>query len=317
MLSGVRGLLARAETRSPLGSWRARLVALLRRFDPNEIRRHTKINFAPRYLNVDGLFGVRYCVDVNDHVGWNIFLHGHFDCAAIAIAALLNETCPGGVFIDVGANIGSTSIPIAKLGIPVIGIEASVPVLHGLAANVALNSPILYTIINAAISSPAHCKAESYVKIFSPPGNFAASSLFKTWSPSRASFRSELCRTTTLDAIVSWLRLDKITAVKLDIEGAECLALEGFQTTLNRLKPYLIFEWRPEVIARSGIGVGDITALFPAGYRFRAVTEDIVASRIGLTFSDFRPDQICDHVLAIPPQSKADWISAGKAAILL
>jgi hypothetical protein len=47
--------------------------------------------------------------------------------------------------------VGSTSIPVAKLGIPTIGIEASPSVLQDLTTNVSLNSPLRYTIISNAV----------------------------------------------------------------------------------------------------------------------------------------------------------------------
>jgi FkbM family methyltransferase len=217
-----------------------------------------------------------YLVDVNDHIGWCIFLSGYFDCGPFGIARFLQSQRPGGVFIDVGANIGSTSIPVAKLGIPTIGIEASPSVARDIANNLGLNSPISFTILNLAVSSPSHCDADSFVKLFSPPDNCGASSFYESWSGSRSASKIELSRVTTLDSIIEWLRLENILAVKIDIEGAELLALEGFQETMARSRPFVIFEWRPDRVKKAGLPCQDIRQLFPVDYHFYSVRPRLI-----------------------------------------
>jgi FkbM family methyltransferase len=267
--------------------------------DPNNIRRNTVIQLKPRYLPTKDLLGINYFVNVNDHIGWKIFVDGLFDCAPIGVAEFLRSQCPSGVFIDVGANIGSTSIAVAKLGIPAVGIEASPSIVRDLANNVGLNSPIPYSIINVAVSSASHCQAESFAKIFSPNGNSGASSLYENWSPSKSTPKIELSRLTTLDAIVEWLHLENILAVKLDVEGAECSALDGFQKTIARLKPFVIFEWRPGPLKKVGLAQ-DIRALFPSNYHFYCVNAKLIDHSIALSFTNFEIDHPAHTALASP-----------------
>jgi FkbM family methyltransferase len=316
VLRGVRRLLRWCDASAP-GSWRSRLGAALHTgFEPNALRTASNVVFRPKYLDVLGTFGERYRVDVNDHIGWNVFLKGHFDLTPIAVVRWLDRIRPGGVFLDVGANIGSTSIPVAKHGIPSIGIEASPTVLRECAANVALNSPIPLSLLNVAVSSPARCEDGRYAEIFSPSGNAGASSLFATWNPSRAGSKVELVRLTTLDRIISFLGLDHITLIKIDIEGAEFAALEGLRGCLERSRPFVLYEWRPDVFRRSGIEIMDVASLFPSGYAFRAVTSERRVGAMDIRFAAFQAERAYENVLAIPSEDgMADALRAGLVVV--
>jgi hypothetical protein len=64
---------------------------------------------------------------------------------------------------------------------------------------------------------------------------------------------------TTLDAWAERAGLDRLDVVKVDIEGAEILALRGMRATLRRLKPRLLaIEVKDVVMER---GPGDEAAL--------------------------------------------------------
>jgi FkbM family methyltransferase len=271
-------------------------------FDPNEISKRTRRTLQPKYLPAEGLLGARYCVDVNDHIGWNMFVQGYFDCAPIAIALLLHQHDPGGTFIDVGANVGGTSIPLAKIGIPTVGIEASASIMRDLARNISLNSPIPYTAVHAAVTSPAHHVKEPFVRMFFSKGNVGGSSIFKTWISLPDDSKGEISRTTTLDETMRWLGIDKLAAVKLDIEGAEFAALEGFQDTLSKQRPPVIFEWRADGYEKSRVVVGDIRKLFPTDYVFHTAEVTVHNDQAHIALDSFSLDTISPNVLAIPSE---------------
>jgi FkbM family methyltransferase len=293
-------------TNAPLEGWRSRVATLFRiGFDPGEISKQTRLNLRPKYLPVEGLLGEKYSVDVNDHIGWNMFVKGYFDCAPIAVAVLLNQHDPGGTFLDVGANIGGTSIPLAKLGIPTVGVEASASIIRDLVTNVSLNSPIPYTVVHAAVTSPGQSETEAFAEMYFSKGNVGGSSLFKSWISFPDDSKTEMSRTTTLDEIIRWLGLTKLTAVKLDIEGAEFVALEGFQQTLSEQRPAVTFEWRPDGYQKSGVASGDIRKLFPADYVFHAIGVTVDNEQAHIALNSFSLDTISPNVLAIPSEHPA------------
>jgi len=250
---------------------RAQMIAL----DPNTLRKQGVVDLAPHYLVTDGIFGEHYRININDHIGWNIFMRGYFDPTPIAIGVLMNKLRGSGCYLDVGANIGSASIALAKIGIPVVGVEASVAVASELAANVSLNSPVPYTIVNLAVTSPEHLKTQQSTSIFLPPGNIGAGSLIKNWNRSVSESKTETVRLTTLDRVIDFMQLDHIACMKMDIEGYEYEALQGLAQGLATQRFPVLFEWRTDVMRKADTPVKNITEVFPEGYRFFSVRSEL------------------------------------------
>ena len=48
--------------------------------------------------------------------------------------------------------------------------------------------------------------------------------------------------TVTVDELVKTLGLDQVNLLKIDVEGAECLALKGAENTLKTFHPLVCFE---------------------------------------------------------------------------
>jgi hypothetical protein len=59
---------------------------------------------------------------------------------------------------------------------------------------------------------------------------------------------------TTLDAWAQSTGLDRLDIVKIDIEGAEILALRGMRATLRRLRPRLLIVEVKDVVMERGPG---------------------------------------------------------------
>jgi tRNA G37 N-methylase Trm5 len=77
-------------------------------------------------ITVSGKFGCRYSVpNVQENIGFEIFINGIYEAETIRFIA--SKVKKGGVFLDLGANIGAISIPVAMLrkDISVIGLEAA------------------------------------------------------------------------------------------------------------------------------------------------------------------------------------------------
>ena len=270
------------------------------RFDPNDIRKRTTLVLKPNYTQVVGVLGERFSVNLNDHIGWNLYLNGQFDVTPAAVGILFDDLFPGGTFVDIGANIGSSSLVLAKRDIPVLAIEASPFVLHELSQNVALNSPIPYTIVNVAVTSPEHAARESFARIFPAQGNTASSSLVQNWNPSLRKSGSELVHTSTIDDILAFYAINSISVMKLDIEGYEYQALLGAKRTMQQM-PVVVFEWRPDVIRKSGNEIDDLRDLFPEGYRFFGLKSRLSSEQeVTFLLSEFALERAYPNVLAVP-----------------
>ncbi|MGR4879933.1 FkbM family methyltransferase [Streptomyces sp. LARHCF249] len=74
----------------------------------------------------------------------------------------------------------------------------------------------------------------------------------------------------TLDRLVRGARLEKVSFVKADVEGAEAAVLEGARDTLLRHRPVLLLEIERRHLEKYGASPADLVRrLRPFGYRMR------------------------------------------------
>ena len=177
--------------------------------------------------------GVQVAVDPQEReFGQTIAHHGAWEPHVIA---LIRENLPlGGVFVDVGANLGVMSMNAADAvgpGGKVIAIEPNPKnadqFLRGVLVN-GFDNVVLHQI----------AASDSYGVIFTTRasnGKFTPTS-----DPMQIDNPTQ---TMPLDDVLA--REDRIDLIKLDIEGYEPLALRGLTRTLDRCKPRVLCEFNP------------------------------------------------------------------------
>ena len=141
---------------------------------------------------------------------------------------------PGDVAIDIGANVGAFTVPMAKR----VGLEGLVYAFEPqrflsqtLSANVVLNElPNVYTMHMALGDHIGTIRVPRVM--YSSPGNFGALSLLKKYPATRP------LPLMTLDS----LRLPCPRFIKVDAEGMEENILEGAVKTIQKCKPFLYVE---------------------------------------------------------------------------
>jgi FkbM family methyltransferase len=133
------------------------------------------------------------------------------------------------LFIDVGANVGGYGLWVARLGAKVIMVEPEPTALSELYANLAINPDTNATVLEVALSD------RPGVTPFIVDGT--RSRLSDTRQEHNVDVR-------TLDDIIG----DRFAAgVKIDVEGAERLVLEGAERALREHRVGLIqLEWNRE-----------------------------------------------------------------------
>lgn len=168
------------------------------------------------------------------------------------LSILRDHLGPADVFLDVGAHIGLFAVEVARqVGTAgrVIAFEPSPDTAARLRRNVLLNG--LEDVID--VLQVALAKDDEVRPLYgSPlrPGDPGMRSLFGEGEPvSHVQVRS-------LDSLVQSGALDSVSAihaVKIDVEGAELLVLEGMKDTLSAFKPRLVFvETVPTLLRRTG-----------------------------------------------------------------
>lgn len=170
-------------------------------------------------------------------------------------ADFLRPLCePGGVVVEVGANIGSHTVGLAKQVGPsgrVMAIEAQPAIFRHLCANVALNG-----LLNVDCRQCGLGGERGTLRIppidYSAEGNFGGVSL-------TAGDEGEAVDIFRLDDIFPYTRLDLL---KIDVEGMETEVLRGAALTILRHGPVIYLE--NDRVDRS---LDLIDTLFTMGYR--------------------------------------------------
>jgi len=141
---------------------------------------------------------------------------------------------PGDVVVEVGANIGALTVPIARCvgpGGKVVAIEAQRRVFQVLCANVVMGGlPNVHTILAAGT-----CQA-GYLHV--PDVDYGAPNNFGGIALARAAGPGELVAPVAIDD----LDLPACKLIKVDVEGMELDVLRSAAATIGRHRPILYVE---------------------------------------------------------------------------
>lgn len=224
--------------------------------------------FAWRKLSVISptQFGARMRLQLPDSIQTAIFLTGEWDAPITGL--IESRLGPGDVFIDVGANIGYFSLLASrKVGSAgkVYAFEASPSVFEHLQSNLTLNQAGNVTPLNVAVSNgPGTCSIWT-----APEGNIGHSTIMDNVALHDGHSKEATVRCDSLHALVPYADLLNARIIKVDIEGAERLMVEGIVPHLNNFSPATewIIELSPEF---SPGGFADVAWIFEcfaeAGY---------------------------------------------------
>lgn len=160
---------------------------------------------------------------------------------------------PGFVFIDVGSNVGAYALFVAARGGPdttVIAVEPHPVVRARLAFNVAASGHTGTRIVPHALSDRA-----GTVRLRILPGNIGNTTIAEA-AGARFEDGGIEVETETLLALAERHALQRIDAIKLDIEGHEAAVLSAFFATAppSLWPTLLIFENNPELWGRDLVG---------------------------------------------------------------
>ncbi|HET9400060.1 MAG TPA: FkbM family methyltransferase [Candidatus Acidoferrales bacterium] len=162
---------------------------------------------------------------------------------------------PGQTFIDIGAHIGQYSLIAAGTGLDVHCFEPDEKTFQLLQANIAQNRLTRVTANRAAVSATAG-RVPFYP---AAPTNIGNSSLRPQSYSTGEEITVECVR---LDSYVKDHNVQNICLIKIDVEGAECDALEGAEQTIERWRPAIAMELSPVNLRVFGRNTADVTKWF-------------------------------------------------------
>lgn len=184
----------------------------------------------PSSVNVDGLI---FYLDPLDSLGLS---YSSFEPEITALfKKYLNQKS---VVIDVGANIGYHTVILSKLAKQVIAFEPEPNNFKLLKKNIEANHCDNIVAVNLGLSDIVG-NADLHLS----ESNMGGHSMV-------AEGKAVTISLTTLD---DYLKGERIDLIKMDIEGAEGLALKGMIQAVTKWKPIMISEFRKTNIVKSGI----------------------------------------------------------------
>ncbi len=185
------------------------------------------------------------------------------------LAHLRNFISPGMVVVDGGANYGIYSLAAARLVGPagrVFSFEPGLESFSVLRKNIELNCLHNVRAFRAALADK-----EGTAPLYHSgrgPNSFSLA------RPEHGSCGSEVVATLPLNQVLRQEKAEQVGLIKLDVEGAEELALRGALPVIASFRPCVILEINPR--ASQGLGLGPFGAwelLENAGYRFFSLVE--------------------------------------------
>lgn len=229
-----------------------------------------------RVVRSAGAPGLPPAIDVATDVG-RLYLHAHDEVLTPDIAAaggmededlkLLRQLAtPGTTVVDVGANVGYSTLAAAQAVGPdgaVVAIEPHPANLHLLRANVARNHAAHVRVVPGAAW---HEEGTTHLaEATTNTGDHRAGTTID-------GRRSITVATVRIDDVVD--RAGTVSVIKLDTQATEHHALRGASATLAAHRPTLLAEFWPQGIRERGEDPADVLKAFASlGYERTTVVE--------------------------------------------
>ncbi|MCK0138766.1 FkbM family methyltransferase [Aliiroseovarius sp. F47248L] len=241
-------------------------------FDPNYIRKIRPFRYQPSLAHIDWQ-GTRLLVDVNDHIGFQTFIRNEpFEMAVYAIAQKL-DLSRGDVILDIGANIGTASIPICReRGCELAAVEASKDTAAQLLRNISLNGVKAHVDVIALSSETGD---DGFLKLHLHDGNRGANSLQEDWAVSVVDNLFEWVPSQSLDDYIARSPFaDRISLIKIDVEGAELDVLRSGGIFLSHNTAPILMEYRIDANEKTRAMLHQVLDDLHDSYEVHALDED-------------------------------------------
>mgnify|MGYP002777175863 CR=1 FL=1 len=219
--------------------------------------------------------GLRFHLpNLREPVAFELFISGVVEPETIAFLA--SRIRPGTRMLDIGANLGGISLPLARqfADLCIDAIEAA-PRVHGyLCENIAANA------LGARLK--AHQMALSdeplaEIEFYSPQDHFGKGSLGAVFTDQGVRVPNR-----SLQALVSSLPTAP-QLIKIDVEGYERQVLSSGESYLRDERPQIVFEFCDWAETHAGNRPGDSQRLLlDLGYRIARITQPEVELRVPL-----------------------------------
>jgi FkbM family methyltransferase len=213
---------------------------------------------------------ITWFLDTSDHIQWHLFYYGIYEPEETRWIKQYIQ--PGMVVFDVGANIGYYSVIMSKLIGPngmIHSFEAATAAFNRLKEHINVNHCKNTIIYHSAISD----RNGQCIIYCADNANTGESSL-KSFDGFK---KKETVSCFTLDSYIEKKNINKVDFIKVDVEGAEMLVIDGAMSLLKRHRPTIMLEINPSYLFRMGANTDNlILTMKHAGYNMYCFDQGIL-----------------------------------------
>lgn len=245
--------------------------------------------------------GFSWELDLSEGIDFSLWVTGVFERTTMeAYSAWIRD---GAVVLDVGANIGAHTLPLARLAGAsgkVFAFEPTIFAYEKLKKNISLNPRLAkrITCIQAMLTDSTGL-------------NEAPTRLYSSWPLTKESELHRLhggklmeigkARVTTLDQLLDELEVGKVDFIKVDIDGYESRMFQGAENTLKRWKPIILMELAPYVLKEASTSAEELIKIVENyGYSFYLLDGKTPLFSGPKTIDERVPIGASINILAIP-----------------
>lgn len=234
-------------------------------------------------------------VDTSSSIEYHLLFRG---CHEPEIVNLIKQVVrPGNFCLDIGANIGAHTLLMARMvGSTgrVIALEPHPRICQRLLQNICLNRLTNVEVVNAALADK-----DGTIDLY----GFAADAFEQGISSLRPDHEAKTkmqVRAIRGDTLVQEQRIEACDFLKIDVEGAESLALRELSDLISVHRPIILFEYRRQHWEKFG---ADLT---PVLRRLREQHYDVyyIRRNVTLPLDGNSPPDSCE--LFCPPRAPSN-----------
>lgn len=212
--------------------------------------------------------GITYDLDLSQGIDFAIYLANVYERQTRA--ALRRLVSPGSLVLDIGANIGAHTLPLARQVGPegrVLAFEPTDFAFRKLSRNLELNPDL------ASRVTAHHCF------LTATDADQVPAAIYSSWPLEHQAglhakhlgreMRTEAAKARSVDSVLAQLGGRPVQLVKLDVDGFECDVLRGARNMLSTMRPVFVMEIAPYVLVERGASLDEMLSFFvPNGYKF-------------------------------------------------
>jgi FkbM family methyltransferase len=242
-------------------------------------------------VSVAGAPPAFFCLDpgAGDPVAAWFLDHGWID--EPVQRAFLEFVAPGMRVLDLGAHLGTFSLPAAALGASVLAVDATASHVEMLSAAAAHNGFEQLRVLQRVVSDSA------------APVAFVERSIHGHVRMAGESAEATDVAPATVDALLAEVGWDGVELIKMDIEGMETIALAGMARLFARgRRPTIVLECNGSMLQRAGSSICELRErLVELGYELLMIDHLRPGTLVRSSALAIQPECVCDYIALAAP----------------